>query len=30
VLDDLMKEDQWFKEFVERLNYTAADIVRKK
>jgi hypothetical protein len=29
-LNDLMKEDQWINDFIKRLNYTVADIVRKK
>jgi len=28
-LSDLVKEDQWIGEFIERLNYTIAEIVRK-
>ena len=29
-LGDLVKEDQWIGDFIKRLNYTIADIVRKK
>jgi hypothetical protein len=29
-LEDIIKENQWVDDFVERLNYTIEDIVRKK
>jgi hypothetical protein len=29
-LGDLVKEDQWVGEFIERLNHAIAEIVRKK
>jgi hypothetical protein len=28
--ENLAQEDQWFKDFVKLLNYTTADVVRKK
>jgi hypothetical protein len=29
-LEDLIKENQWVDDFIERLNYTIEDIIRKK
>jgi hypothetical protein len=30
LIENLTKEDQWVKDFVKHLNYTIADVVRKK
>jgi hypothetical protein len=30
LIENLAKEDQWVKDFVKHLNYTIADVVRKK
>ena len=29
-LEHLVKQEQWLNDFIERLNYTIEDIVRKK